>query len=41
VFYVQDEKRDYMFPGKAKNIDLEVAKAWKMFDADMNNAAIV
>ncbi|KAH7409393.1 oxidoreductase [Cadophora sp. MPI-SDFR-AT-0126] len=39
VFYVQDKKRDYMFPGKGKNIDLEAAKAWKMFGADLKNAA--
>ncbi|PVH88900.1 putative AMID-like mitochondrial oxidoreductase [Cadophora sp. DSE1049] len=39
VFYVQDEKRDYMFSGKGKNIDLEVAKVWKMFGADLKNAA--
>ena len=41
MFYAQDEKRDYMFPGKANNVDLEVAKAWKMFGANMNNAANV
>ncbi|KAH6710955.1 hypothetical protein BKA61DRAFT_107045 [Leptodontidium sp. MPI-SDFR-AT-0119] len=39
VIYTQDEKRDYMFSGKLKNIDLEAAKAWKMFGADMKNAS--
>lgn len=28
-----------MFSGKLKNIDLEAAKAWKMFGADMKNAS--
>ncbi|KAG4429921.1 hypothetical protein IFR05_014599 [Cadophora sp. M221] len=39
VIYTQDEKRDYMFSGKLKNIDLEAAKAWKMFGADMKYAS--
>ncbi|KAH7336231.1 hypothetical protein BKA65DRAFT_505951 [Rhexocercosporidium sp. MPI-PUGE-AT-0058] len=39
VIYTQDNNRDYMFSGKLKNVDLEVAKAWKMFGADMKNAS--
>ncbi|KAL2069029.1 hypothetical protein VTL71DRAFT_15367 [Oculimacula yallundae] len=39
VIYIKDSRRDYMFPGKLKNIDLDVAKAWKLFGADMGNAA--
>ncbi|XMA09186.1 hypothetical protein WAI453_001977 [Rhynchosporium graminicola] len=39
VAYVQDQRRDYIFSAKLKNLDLDVAKAWKMFGADMKNAA--
>ncbi|KAK0110501.1 hypothetical protein ONS96_002110 [Cadophora gregata f. sp. sojae] len=39
VLYMQDEKRDYMISGKLKDVDLEAAKAWKMFGADIKNAA--
>ena len=28
-----------MFPGKLKDVDLEVAKAWKLFGADMKDAS--
>jgi len=41
VMYMQDQSRDYLIPGKAGSIDLEVAKTWKMFGADMNEAATV
>lgn len=37
--YMQDESRDYLIPGKLGSVDLEVAKTWKMFGADMKNAA--
>jgi hypothetical protein len=26
---------DFLFPGKSGNMDLEVAKAWKMLGADL------
>lgn len=39
--YVQDKDGDYLIPGKLGNVDLEVAKAWKMFGADLKSAAIV
>ncbi|PMD35352.1 FAD/NAD(P)-binding domain-containing protein [Hyaloscypha variabilis F] len=34
VMYIQeDDGTDFMFPGKNGNVDLEAAKAWKMFGA--------
>ena len=39
--YVQDyDGTDFMFQGKSRNVDLEGAKAWKMFGADLQKKAI-
>jgi len=41
VMYIQeDDGTEVLFPGKNGNVDLEVAKAWKMFGADLKLAAI-
>ena len=38
--YVQEhDGTDFLFPGKGGNVDLEVAKAWKMFGSDMKKEA--
>lgn len=34
--YVQEKDgSDFLIPGKSGNVDLEVAKAWKMLSADL------
>jgi hypothetical protein len=39
--YAQHEDGDdFLIPGKNSNIDLEVAKAWSMFGADMKSANV-
>jgi hypothetical protein len=39
--YVQEyDGTDFMFQGKSGNVDLEAAKVWKMFGADLQKKVI-